>query len=227
VRRARFDLDEQALRPYFALDRVREGAFRVANRLYGITFTELTGVPVYHPEAKALEVKDADGSHLAVFYADYHPRPGKRGGAWSSRYRGTWVENGVSIRPVVANVGNFSRPAGDAPALLSIEEAETLFHELGHGLPLPQPLLPAHLRGRVLVGLLQLHLGRGARRRRLPGLRGEGPLRPGHGTATRPFRIEAGETIALTPHMGWNGWYVFNRGEGAVGVGATEGAAIG
>ena len=134
VRQARFDLDEQALRPYFALDRVRDGAFWVANRLYGITFTELVGLPVYSPEVKAFEVKDADGSHLAVFYADYHPRPGKRGGAWSSRYRGTWVEKGVSVRPVVVNVCNFSRPAGDAPALLSIEEVETLFHELGHGL---------------------------------------------------------------------------------------------
>ena len=134
VRKARFDLDEQALRPYFALDRVREGAFWVANRLYGITFTELPSLPAYNPEVKAFEVKDADGSHLAVFYVDYHPRPGKRGGAWSSRYRGTWVEKGVSVRPVVVNVCNFSRPAGDAPALLSIEEVETLFHEFGHGL---------------------------------------------------------------------------------------------
>jgi peptidyl-dipeptidase Dcp len=134
VRKARFDLDEQALRPYFALDRVREGAFWVANRLYGITFTERLDLPVYGPEVKAFEVKDADGSHLAVFYVDYHPRPGKRGGAWSSRYRGTWVDGGVSVRPVVVNVCNFSRPAGDAPALLSIEEVETLFHELGHGL---------------------------------------------------------------------------------------------
>lgn len=134
VRKARFDLDEQALRPYFALDRVRDGAFWVANRLYGITFTELPTLPTYNPEVKAFEVKDQDGSHLAVFYVDYHPRPGKRGGAWSSRYRGTWVEKGVSIRPVVVNVCNFSRPAGDAPALLSIEEVETLFHELGHGL---------------------------------------------------------------------------------------------
>jgi peptidyl-dipeptidase Dcp len=134
VRKARYDLDEQALRPYFPLDRVREGAFWVANRLYGITFTELPGLPVYNPEVKAFEVKDADGSHLAVFYVDYHPRPGKRGGAWSSRYRGTWFEKGASIRPVVVNVCNFSRPAGDAPALLSIEEVETLFHEFGHGL---------------------------------------------------------------------------------------------
>ncbi len=101
VSQARFDLDEQALRPYFALDRVREGAFWVASRLYGITFTERKDLPVYNPEVKAFEVKDADGSHLAVFYVDYHPRPGKRGGAWSSRYRGTWVEKGVSVRPVV------------------------------------------------------------------------------------------------------------------------------
>jgi peptidyl-dipeptidase Dcp len=134
VRKARFDLDEQALRPYFALDRVRDGAFWVAGRLYGITFTELRDLPVYSPEVKAFEVKDADGSHLAVFYVDYHPRSGKRGGAWSSRYRGTWVEKGVWVRPVVVNVCNFSRPAGDLPALLSIEEVETLFHELGHGL---------------------------------------------------------------------------------------------
>jgi peptidyl-dipeptidase Dcp len=134
VRKARYDIDEQALRPYFPLDGVREGVFWVANRLYGITFTELPGLPVYSPEVKAFEVKDADGSHLAVFYVDYHPRPGKRGGAWSSRYRGTWLEKGASIRPVVVNVCNFSRPAGDAPALLSIEEVETLFHEFGHGL---------------------------------------------------------------------------------------------
>jgi peptidyl-dipeptidase Dcp len=134
VRQARYDLDEQALRPYFPLDHVREGAFWVANRLYGITFTELQNLPAYNPEVKAFEVKDADGSHLAVYYVDDHPRPGKRGGAWSSRYRGTWVEKGVSVRPVVVNVCNFSRPAGDAPALLSIEEVETLFHEFGHGL---------------------------------------------------------------------------------------------
>jgi peptidyl-dipeptidase Dcp len=134
VRKAKYDLDEQALRPYFPLDRVREGAFWVASRLYGITFAELPSLPAYSPEVKVFEVKDGDGSHLAVLYLDYHPRPGKRGGAWSSRYRGTWVEKGVSIRPVVVNVCNFSRPAGDAPALLSIEEVETLFHEFGHGL---------------------------------------------------------------------------------------------
>jgi peptidyl-dipeptidase Dcp len=134
VRKARFDLDEQALRPYFALDKVREGAFYVANRLFGVTFTPLPDLPVYNPEVKAYEVKDADGSHLAVYYVDYHPRASKRGGAWSNEYRGTWVRDGRSVRPVVVNCGNFSRPTGDAPALLSLEEVETLYHELGHGL---------------------------------------------------------------------------------------------
>ena len=134
IRKARYDMDESALRPYFTLDNVREGAFRVANRLYGITLTERKDLPTYHPEVRAFEVKDADGSHLAVFYTDYHPRPGKRGGAWSGTYRGTWVRDGKSVRPVVVNVCNFSRPAGGDPALLSLEEAETLFHEFGHAL---------------------------------------------------------------------------------------------
>ncbi len=134
VRKARFDLDDQALRPYFALDRVRDGAFHVATRLYGLTFTPRPDLPVYHPEVKAFEVKDADGSHLGVFYTDYHPRPGKRVGAWSSRFRGQKMVDGRNVRPVVVNVCNFSRPAGDAPALLSLDEVETLFHEFGHAL---------------------------------------------------------------------------------------------
>ncbi|HNZ97095.1 MAG TPA: M3 family metallopeptidase [Thermoanaerobaculia bacterium] len=134
VRQAEFALDEDSLRPYFPLERVRDGAFAVAHRLYGITFTERPDIPVYHPEVKAFEVTDADGSHLAVFYTDYFPRPGKRSGAWSSRYRGQYQRDGEEIRPVVVNVGNFSRPTGDAPALLSRDEVETLFHELGHGL---------------------------------------------------------------------------------------------
>jgi peptidyl-dipeptidase Dcp len=134
VRKARFDLDEQAVRPYFDLDRVREGAFHVANRLFGVSFTPLPDLPVYNSEVKAYEVKDADGSHLAVFYVDYHPRDSKRGGAWSNRYRGTWVRDGKSVRPIVVNCGNFSRPAGDEPALLSLDEVKTLYHELGHGL---------------------------------------------------------------------------------------------
>ena len=134
VRKAKFDLDDQVLRPYFKLDNVIQGAFGVANKLYGITFTPRPDLPVYHPEVKAWEVKDADGTHLSIFYTDYHPRPGKRGGAWSGRFRGSYVRNGKSVRPIATNVCNFSRPAGDEPALLSMEEVGTLFHELGHAL---------------------------------------------------------------------------------------------
>jgi peptidyl-dipeptidase Dcp len=134
VRKARFDLDEQALRPYFKLDNVVQGAFTVANKLYGITFTPLPNLPIYNPEVKAYEVKDANGDHLAVFYTDYHPRPGKRTGAWSGSMRGSAVRNGKVVRPIVTNVCNFSRPAGDEPALLTLEEVNTLFHELGHAI---------------------------------------------------------------------------------------------
>lgn len=135
VKKARFDLDDQALRPYFPLDSVVQGAFGVANKLYGITFTPRPDLPVYHAEVKAYEVKDRDGSHLAVFYTDYHPRPGKRVGAWSSSYRGIWTEpDGTRVRPIAVNVCNFSRPTGDKPALLNLEEVGTLFHEFGHAL---------------------------------------------------------------------------------------------
>jgi peptidyl-dipeptidase Dcp len=134
VRQARYSLDEQEVRSYFALENVLAGAFDVAHRLYGITFTERRDLPVYHPDVRTFEVKDEDGSHLGVFYADYFPRPGKRAGAWSSDLRIQRMEDGRDIRPLVVNVGNFSRPTGDVPALLSVDEVETLFHELGHAL---------------------------------------------------------------------------------------------
>ena len=134
VKQARFDLDEEALKPYFPLDRVREGAFHVAGRLYGITFTERKDVPTYHPEVRAFEAKEKDGRHLGLLYVDYHPRPGKRGGAWMSAYRSPWVKDGKKVDPVVVNVCNFTRPAGDAPALLGTDEVRTLFHEFGHAL---------------------------------------------------------------------------------------------
>lgn len=134
VLKARYDLDEQAVRPYFPLEQVRDGAFYVAHKLYGLTVTPRPDLPVYHPEVKAFEIKDADGSHLGVFYTDYHPRAGKRVGAWSSSYRSTRMVDGTRVTPVVVNVCNFSRPAGDAPALLSLEEVGTLFHEFGHAL---------------------------------------------------------------------------------------------
>lgn len=149
VKKAEYDFDEDAIREYFPLPRVLDGAFQVAHKLYGITFTERFDIPKYHPEVRTFEVKDADGSHLGVFLADYHPRPGKRVGAWSSRYRGQRkLPDGRDIRPVVVNVGNFSRPTGDQPALLRLDEVETLFHELGHGLH----SLLARIRYKTLAG---------------------------------------------------------------------------
>jgi peptidyl-dipeptidase Dcp len=123
------------LRPYFELENVRQGAFYVANKLYGITFTPRPDLPVYHPEVKAFEVKEADGTHLGVFYSDYFPRPGKRVGAWSSSFRPQRTKDGKRVvAPIASNVANFTRPAGDASALLSLDEVQTLFHELGHAL---------------------------------------------------------------------------------------------
>jgi peptidyl-dipeptidase Dcp len=134
VRKARYDIDEQEVRQYFMIDNVIDGAFYVATRLYGIEFTEIEGIPTYHPEVRTFEVTEADGSHVGIFMTDYYPRPGKRGGAWSRSIRSQWVRDGVDVRPVVLNVGNFQRPVGDDPALLSLEHVDTLFHELGHGL---------------------------------------------------------------------------------------------
>ena len=132
VRKAKYDLDEDGLRPYFPIDKVREGAFHVAGRLYGVTFTELKDMPVYHPEVKVFEVKEKDGRHVGLLYTDYHPRPGKRGGAWCGSLRRARDQR--KITPVATNVCNFTRPAGDAPALLSPDEVRTLFHEFGHAL---------------------------------------------------------------------------------------------
>lgn len=134
VRKARYDLDEEAFKPYFQLDNVRQGVFWLAGKLWGLRFEERTDIPRYHPEVRTFEVKEADGSHVGVLMVDYHPRPGKRGGAWMTNYRDQWVRNGTEIRPIIANVGNFTRPAGDLPALLTLDEVETLFHEFGHAL---------------------------------------------------------------------------------------------
>ncbi|MDR0498796.1 MAG: M3 family metallopeptidase, partial [Holophagales bacterium] len=135
VKKSKFDLDESELKPYFAIDKVRDGAFQVATRLFGITFHPRKDIPVYSPEVQAFEVKEKDGRHLGVFLVDYHPRPGKRGGAWCSSYRGAKKdEKGKQVTPVVVNVCNFTRPAGDAPALLTADEVRTLFHEFGHAL---------------------------------------------------------------------------------------------
>lgn len=134
LRQQQYNLDEEALRPYFALDNVRQGAFDVAHELFGITFEERHDIPLYHDEMEVFEVKDRDGSHLGLLYTDYFPRDNKRAGAWMTNYRNQWFENGEDVRPHVANVANFSRPSGDRPALLSLDEVMTLFHEFGHGL---------------------------------------------------------------------------------------------
>lgn len=135
VRKARYDLDDQALRPYFDIEKVRDGAFYVANRLYGLTFVPRPDLPVYNPEVKAFEVRDADGTLLAIFYTDYFPRPGKRVGGWTSRFRDQRTRDGKRIVvPLITNVCNFSRPTANAPALLSADEVSTLFHEFGHAL---------------------------------------------------------------------------------------------
>ena len=130
LRKEKYNFEEDEIKPYFKLENVREGAFAVANKLYGITLTKLEGIPVYHPDVEVFEVKDADGSHMGIFYVDYFPRPGKSGGAWMSNYR----EQQGDIRPLVCNVCSFTKPVGDTPSLLTIDEVETLFHEFGHAL---------------------------------------------------------------------------------------------
>lgn len=136
VRRRKFNLDENEVRRYFALDSVRNGIFTMAERLYGIKFTEMPDAPRYYDEVTVYDVTDAaTGEHIAVFMTDYFPRASKRQGAWMSEFKGSWQNpDGTSSRPIIYNVGNFSRPAGDEPALLTIDEVETMFHEFGHGL---------------------------------------------------------------------------------------------
>jgi peptidyl-dipeptidase Dcp len=134
AKKAKFDLDEEELRPYLSLGNAQKGAFEVCNKLFGITFKEVSGAPIYHSEVKAFEVLDANRRHLGLLYMDYHPRQGKRGGAWMSNYRDQWKDGRNNVRPIVVNVGNYSRAAGDMPALLTMDEVSTLFHELGHGL---------------------------------------------------------------------------------------------
>ena len=134
LRKEKYDLDEEELKPYFTLDNVRDGNFYVANRLYGLEFVKRPEVPVYHPEVAAYEVLDNDGSHLAILYIDPHPRPGKRVGAWCGTYRSGAYENGKKVAPIVTIVMNFTRPSGDKPAVLSWDETTTYFHEFGHAL---------------------------------------------------------------------------------------------
>ena len=131
----KYNLDAEMLRPYFELKNVINGVFGLANRLYGITFKENKDIPVYHPDVKAYEVFDKDGSYLAVFYADFHPRKGKQGGAWMTEYQGQYIDKkGENVRPHVSVVMYLTKPTEDKPALLTLGEVETFLHEFGHSL---------------------------------------------------------------------------------------------
>ena len=131
----KYNIDAEMLRPYFQLDKVIGGVFGLANRLYGITFKENKDIPVYHPDVKAYEVFDRDGSFLAVFYADFHPRKGKQGGAWMTQYQGQCINRkGENVRPHVSVVMNLTKPTDEKPALLTLGEVETFLHEFGHSL---------------------------------------------------------------------------------------------
>ncbi len=287
VRKDFYDLDQATLRPYFQLDKMIEAAFHVAGRLFGVRFVEREGLDLYHPDVRAFEVVDRDGRHVALFLGDYFARPSKRSGAWMSDFRSQQKLDG-DVRPIIVNVMNFTRGAADAPTLLSLDDARTLFHEFGHalhgmlsdvtyplvsgtnvardfvelpsqlfehwllepvilkqfarhaetGAPMPDlrlrpcrsrhsraelsaghgsrrvrkgksrenlhaarnrhaaqasPLQPYLLGRRLLGGLLQLSLGRDARRRRLRGLQGNGrPLSPGSRRETQEPRLRGG-----------------------------------
>ena len=131
----KYNIDAEMLRPYFELNNVINGVFGLANKLYGITFKENKDIPVYHPDVKAYEVFDKDGSYLAVFYADFHPRKGKQGGAWMTEYQGQFIDKkGENVRPHVSVVMNLTKPTEEKPALLTLGEVETFLHEFGHSL---------------------------------------------------------------------------------------------
>ncbi len=135
LRKEKYDLDEEALRPYFKLENVRDGLFQVYNNLYGLQFKPLTDIPKPHEDVQAFEVKEADGSHIGILYMDFYPRASKNGGAWMSSYRKEYrKEDGEKVSPVITTVFNFSKPTGDTPALLSFEEVSTMFHETGHAM---------------------------------------------------------------------------------------------
>jgi len=134
IRKERFDLDEQELKPYFSLDNVTKGVFQVTEKLYGLKFKQLNNVPVYHEDVTAWEVTEANGTHIGILYMDFFPRASKRGGAWMTSYRNQSTVNGERKAPVISIVCNFTKPAADAPALFTFDEVTTYFHEFGHAL---------------------------------------------------------------------------------------------
>ena len=135
VRQSKYALDETEVKPYFKMENVREGVFAVAHRLYGVNFVKVDSLPVYHPDVEGFKVTDSDSSFLGIFLTDYYPRSTKRGGAWMSNFRNQEIsEDGEDIRPVIVNVGNFTKPAAGKPSLLTLDETATMFHEFGHAL---------------------------------------------------------------------------------------------
>ncbi len=135
LRKAKYDLDEEEVKPYFELSNVRRGAFQLAHNLYGLNFEQLDNMPVYNKEVEGFKVTDADGSLVGILYTDYFPRAGKRPGAWMNNILPQYVDaEGVDHRPIIINVGNFNKPTKDNPSLLSMDDVETLFHEFGHAL---------------------------------------------------------------------------------------------
>jgi len=134
IRIERFNLDEQEMKPFFSLEKTREGIFTVCKNLYGLQFKQLNNVPKYHEDVTVWEVSEANGTHVGILYMDFHPRASKRGGAWMTSYRNQKMENGKRIAPVVSIVCNFTKPTENAPALLTFDEVSTFFHEFGHAL---------------------------------------------------------------------------------------------
>jgi peptidyl-dipeptidase Dcp len=134
VRKEKFDLDEEMLRPYFELGNVKRGVFTLANKLFGLQFVERNDLPTYHEEVLSYEVREADGTFIGILYLDFHPRESKRGGAWMNAFRQQMRKDGEPVHPVITIVCNFSRPAGEMPSLLTYDEATTFFHEFGHAL---------------------------------------------------------------------------------------------
>ncbi|MFV0391410.1 MAG: M3 family metallopeptidase [Paludibacteraceae bacterium] len=134
LRKAKFDLDEEELRPYFKLENVRKGVFDLTNKLWGLKYEKLEGMPVYNQEVEVFKVTDAEDKLIGILYTDYFPRPGKTVGAWMNNIKEQYIKDGVNHRPIIVNVGNFTRPSDDKPSLLTMDEVETLFHEFGHAL---------------------------------------------------------------------------------------------
>jgi len=134
LRKAKYNLDEEALKPYFKLENVRQGVFDLASKLYGLKFKKLTDMPVYNPDVEVFEVTDARNTLIGILYTDYFPRAGKHAGAWMNNIVDQYKKDGVNHRPIICNIGNFTKPTADKPSLLNMDEVETLFHEFGHAL---------------------------------------------------------------------------------------------